>query len=1023
MPFCRWNAICRSVVFGLLGYCVLAMNVRAAAPFFASHPQSQQVCIGHGTAFSAQAWGAYIEWRFNETNWLLGGFGASNLVIQSVALTHLGNYTAIASNNAGMVTSMVATLSLDLSPPGIAVQPFDQQVPEGYAVGFNQVHYGCPPFAYQWRFNGQDIPAPTGTNENFGFQNVLPGHAGAYDVVVSNPYGSVTSAVATLIVPEFPPRFVLQPRSDSQFAGSPAYFSAEVTGGPRPTVQWQFNGQNILNATDTALTVPVVSSAQAGDYRLIASNRFGLVTSEVARLTVRTIPPSIVSQPADQSAVAGGKAEFHFSASGQPVPVYQWFYNGQLIPGNVASLLTLTNLSLTQAGDYSAVAGNEGGSVTSRVARLEVIPRGPVDKWTWRRPLPQGNDLEAVAFGNGRYVAVGDNGAHVSSSDGLAWETHNRDLLDRTAIAFGNGVFVAISAQSIETSIDGRHWTPQSWPASPNTFLRDLTFRPAPDESPGEFLIAADGFFLLSIDAANWQRIETPFLFPSALTANADQFLALSANGILMSSFDAIFWWTEPTVAIGLGSDREYRGLACLGSGQGFGTIVAIGSDPYASSHALMVTGQRGGIWQRQTLSVAGWLNAVCVANQRFVAVGGGITQTIITSTDGLVWQDHSPLARGDLLGVTHGGGRFVAVGKYGSIVTSVDGNAWTPVDNGSNRNLRDAAYGAGRHVVVGNEGLLLTSTDGVNWLEQPGLTSNNLRGIVFADNRFVAVGGLDGPGGAAAILSSIDGLNWESHSFAFGGLYAVTHAEGLFVATGETGIATSVDGASWVVRHTFTSNARQNAIAYGGGRFVSVGAEGNIFVSDDGLTWLPASNLLFGAWQGVAYGNGIFVVGGKNSFFFVSSNAVSWTQVPRANRKDIEDIIFADGQFVATGEDGVLLTSPDGRVWISHETGTRENLRALLYAEDRLLAVGNNEIILQSAHFAPATLTVHRPDAMNVRLTIEGEAGRGYILQSSTNFIQWDELMRFTNALGCTNYLAPIPANPPRRFYRTLSP
>jgi hypothetical protein len=32
----------------------------------------------------------------------------------------------------------------------------------------------------------------------------------------------------------------------------------------------------------------------------------------------------------------------------------------------------------------------------------------PLDQWTWRNPLPQGNSLFGIAYGNNQFVAVGD---------------------------------------------------------------------------------------------------------------------------------------------------------------------------------------------------------------------------------------------------------------------------------------------------------------------------------------------------------------------------------------------------------------------------------------------------------------------------------------------------------------------------------------------------------------------------------------------------------------------------------------
>jgi len=47
----------------------------------------------------------------------------------------------------------------------------------------------------------------------------------------------------------------------------------------------------------------------------------------------------------------------------------------------------------------------------------------PLDVWHWRNPAPQGNTLKGIAHGNGRFVAVGEGGTVLISSNGVDWQT------------------------------------------------------------------------------------------------------------------------------------------------------------------------------------------------------------------------------------------------------------------------------------------------------------------------------------------------------------------------------------------------------------------------------------------------------------------------------------------------------------------------------------------------------------------------------------------------------------------------
>jgi hypothetical protein len=54
---------------------------------------------------------------------------------------------------------------------------------------------------------------------------------------------------------------------------------SRIIGEPQPGVQWYFNAQPIAGATNSALVLAPVSAANAGDYRVIASNSLGTVTN------------------------------------------------------------------------------------------------------------------------------------------------------------------------------------------------------------------------------------------------------------------------------------------------------------------------------------------------------------------------------------------------------------------------------------------------------------------------------------------------------------------------------------------------------------------------------------------------------------------------------------------------------------------------------------------------------------------------------------------------------------------------
>jgi len=86
--------------------------------------------------------------------------------------------------------------------PVITRQPTNQTITVGLPVAFSVVASGSAPISYQWQFNGNPIAGAT--NSNYAITAVQTNHAGAYRVVVANPFGTTNSAPATLTILPLP---------------------------------------------------------------------------------------------------------------------------------------------------------------------------------------------------------------------------------------------------------------------------------------------------------------------------------------------------------------------------------------------------------------------------------------------------------------------------------------------------------------------------------------------------------------------------------------------------------------------------------------------------------------------------------------------------------------------------------------------------------------------------------------------------------------------------------------------------
>ena len=83
--------------------------------------------------------------------------------------------------------------------------------------------------------------------------------------------------------------------------------------------------------------------------------------------------PVIAQNPSSQFVRRGSNATFTVTATGEPVLHYQWLFNTAPITGASTSTLVFVATNLIQSGSYQVVVTNSFGSVTSRVAELQVV--------------------------------------------------------------------------------------------------------------------------------------------------------------------------------------------------------------------------------------------------------------------------------------------------------------------------------------------------------------------------------------------------------------------------------------------------------------------------------------------------------------------------------------------------------------------------------------------------------------------------------------------------------------------------
>lgn len=115
-----------------------------------------------------------------------------------------------------------------------------------------------------------------------------------------------------------------------------------------------------------------IFNRNAGEPHGIILDQLAIATSW-DQVTATNIPLAITAQPTPQRAIAGGHVTFNVSTFN--AATYQWMFNGVAIPGATQNSLTLTNIQLSQAGNYSVGVGNPPATpLLSSNASLTVIP-------------------------------------------------------------------------------------------------------------------------------------------------------------------------------------------------------------------------------------------------------------------------------------------------------------------------------------------------------------------------------------------------------------------------------------------------------------------------------------------------------------------------------------------------------------------------------------------------------------------------------------------------------------------------
>jgi hypothetical protein len=469
-----------------------------------------------------------------------------------------------------------------------------------------------------------------------------------------------------------------------------------------------------------------------------------------------------------------------------------------------------------------------------------------LDTWTWRNPVPTGNALEAVAFVDGQFMAVGSTSTVLTSIDGITWlQHHTGGDADFYAVTYGSGRFVAVG-NTIRSSVDGVNWIQGRMDSE--HILSSVAY------GNGYFVAVSGDVIAISTNATVWSVSHIANSIAVRIAHGHGEFVALLDGGRLHSSTNGVDWVP------------------------------------------------------RQSSVTAANLQGIAFGSNRYAAVGD--SGTVLTSADGVDWVQSVPVTTNSLQAVIFGSNQFVAVGNAGSILSSGDGMTWFPRQPGTLADLHSIAWGNGEFVAMGDSpatsatnslaATILTSEDGTTWFQRrsPQRYKASLTGVAYGNGVFLGVGlwiNTNKHVAASLTLISPDGVNWDEGGsvprYYFG---QITYGNGQFVVTGygdgttsvSNRLFTSADGMTW--SPSFSPPSLPSCHV----EFSALSFVDDQFLVADSCDALVVNNEVFGYPR-----------------IWSSTNAINWTP-HLGIENNLNAVVFGNGRFIGVGAGGTILTS-----------------------------------------------------------------------------------------------------------------
>ena len=282
-------------------------------PIIEVQPLSQSPIITKNATLQVLASGTpepTYQWQREGTN--IPGATASSLVFINVQPSIAGTYRVVVTNLVGFVVSSNAVLTPVGASPIVSTAPQDGVTVCGEGASFSVRADGTPPFSYQWQFNGTPIAGATRTT--LVLTNVNSTQAGGYAAVMTNNYGSITSAVANLTVLVVPP-YIISPLSVPGKQGAPFNYRISALHTPMSFGAGHLPPGLVINTTNGVISGVPLESGTFGP----SITAFNACTNDTEILVI-TFSSSIPAITSPLTAAGAEAMPFTYQITGSESP-------------------------------------------------------------------------------------------------------------------------------------------------------------------------------------------------------------------------------------------------------------------------------------------------------------------------------------------------------------------------------------------------------------------------------------------------------------------------------------------------------------------------------------------------------------------------------------------------------------------------------------------------------------------------------------------------------------------------------